>query len=491
MKQNLLSRICGHALPCLLVAFLVPVSVRALQGEITGGQQAATAQEEGVDVLAASFERVNSKFFTADHVVFRYDDDYLQLELFVSIDRGILATKPLDEGVQARYQVSFRVFDGENQLGGDSWVRSDFSADPSARRVGQKIPELVKYPILPGKYRLEFEVADLVTEEYQLESYPVELKAFQAGELAVSDIIFASRVEKVQGPAGEFDHSGLLVLPNAERLYGIANPRAFYYAEIYNLTGGQGNRYRVDRRILDQEGRVVKTLAERERDVPGASCVDVDAFSIATLQTGTYTLEIEVTDLASGKQTTVERAFWIFRPGEEPRATVHAGLVDPGFDVAAMSESEIDLELEMIMLIVPPRVKNQIKSLEAASKRVFLASFWVSNDPDSTTRVNEFREAFLQRAKEANQQYGTFRKQGWKTDRGRVYLMLGAPSNIEDHPYEEDTSRSYQIWEYDYIEGGVIFVFVDRTGFGDFTQVHSNKLGEPNNPSWIELELRR
>ena len=51
MKQNLLSRICGHALPCLLVAFLVPVSVHALQGEVTGGQQAATAQAEVVDVL--------------------------------------------------------------------------------------------------------------------------------------------------------------------------------------------------------------------------------------------------------------------------------------------------------------------------------------------------------------------------------------------------------------------------------------------------------
>ena len=75
-------------------------------------------------------------------------------------------------------------------------------------------------------------------------------------------------------------------------------------------------------------------------------------------------------------------------------------------------------------------------------------------------------------------------KEGWKTDRGRVYLIYGGPDEIERFPNEIET-RPYEIWHYESVEGGVIFVFADITGFGSYQLVHSTKRGELRDDSWV------
>ena len=74
-------------------------------------------------------------------------------------------------------------------------------------------------------------------------------------------------------------------------------------------------------------------------------------------------------------------------------------------------------------------------------------------------------------------------KEGWQTDRGRVYLLYAEPDEVERFPNQGD-SKPYEIWQYNQIESGVIFVFIDRTGLGDYTLVHSTKRGELQDESW-------
>jgi hypothetical protein len=74
-------------------------------------------------------------------------------------------------------------------------------------------------------------------------------------------------------------------------------------------------------------------------------------------------------------------------------------------------------------------------------------------------------------------------KEGWQTDRGRVYILYAEPDEIERFPNSGD-SKPYEIWHYNQIESGVIFVFIDRNGFGDYQLVHSTKRGELQDESW-------
>ena len=451
----------------------------------------ATVSEDitAPDTTDSEFQRSSIKFFTVDHAAFRYDPNRLQLEAFALIDRSYLGLEQAEGGVQARYEITFQIRDAaDSLLIGDSWIRTDWSPDSTSRSSGQKIPELIRYVVNPGTYRIATRVVDLVSKQYYVEEYPATIDPIPTDSLAVSQIILASRVEKTEDDVGEFDHNGLLVLPNAERMFGVSNPQVFYYAEIYNLTNEPGARYTVRREVLNDRREVVKPLDPRDREVKAPDLVDVDGFNVGTLRTGAYILQLIVTDQTTGTTASSERSFWVYRQGEAHRLVP---LADPGFDIAAMSDEEIDKELKIIRYLMTERIKDRVDALnDEDARRSFLAKFWAANDPDTSTSDNEFRVEYLRRLMIVNDRYGSLQREGWSTDRGRVFLVNGEPSFIEDHPFDSATGHAYQVWEYHQLEGGVIFVFVDRNNYGDYVQVHSTKRGEINNPSWYQLEMR-
>ena len=84
---------------------------------------------------------------------------------------------------------------------------------------------------------------------------------------------------------------------------------------------------------------------------------------------------------------------------------------------------------------------HRFRSLETAPERVaFIRTFWERRDPDPRTPQNEARLGFWQRVAEANAQFTGSGKPGWKTDRGKIYILLGPPDDIEkDEHY--DTGR--------------------------------------------------
>ena len=83
----------------------------------------------------------------------------------------------------------------------------------------------------------------------------------------------------------------------------------------------------------------------------------------------------------------------------------------------------------------------------------------------------------------ANQQYkGNFRE-GWRTDRGRVLLIYGRPDEIERFPFSNQ-NRSYEVWHFYQVQGGVDFIFVDKREMGDYELVHSTARGELYDPEW-------
>ncbi|HSD62676.1 MAG TPA: GWxTD domain-containing protein, partial [Ignavibacteriaceae bacterium] len=93
------------------------------------------------------------------------------------------------------------------------------------------------------------------------------------------------------------------------------------------------------------------------------------------------------------------------------------------------------------------------------------------------------KKEYFGRVEKANKLYTNIQRKGWKTDRGRVLLLYGDPSEIERYPNQVDT-KPYEIWHYNDLEGGVIFIFADLTGFSDYQLVHSTKRGEIQDVDW-------
>jgi GWxTD domain-containing protein len=112
----------------------------------------------------------------------------------------------------------------------------------------------------------------------------------------------------------------------------------------------------------------------------------------------------------------------------------------------------------------------------------FIEQFWLRRDPTPDTLENEYKEEHYRRIAYANEHFAAGIP-GWKTDRGRMYIMYGPPDQIEAHPSGGTYSRPqeegggqtstypFEDWRYRYIEGigqEVIIEFVDTCMCGEY-----------------------
>jgi GWxTD domain-containing protein len=138
---------------------------------------------------------------------------------------------------------------------------------------------------------------------------------------------------------------------------------------------------------------------------------------------------------------------------------------------------------EDVAYIISDDEKKAWKKLATDEEREqFIEQFWRRRDPDPDTEVNEYLEEHYERVAYANQHF-TSGIPGWKTDRGRIYIMYGAPNEKETHPsggsYERPsyegggstTTYPFETWFYRYLPGigsGIEIEFVDPTGTGEY-----------------------
>jgi GWxTD domain-containing protein len=90
--------------------------------------------------------------------------------------------------------------------------------------------------------------------------------------------------------------------------------------------------------------------------------------------------------------------------------------------------------------------------------------FWEALDPTPGTIDNELMEEYYRRIAFSLEAF-TVIQEGWKTDRGMIYILFGPPDEIQRGPFELDR-KPYQVWQYYHL--GKNFVFKDQTGFGDY-----------------------
>lgn len=81
-------------------------------------------------------------------------------------------------------------------------------------------------------------------------------------------------------------------------------------------------------------------------------------------------------------------------------------------------------------------------------RELFIEAFWKQRDPTPGSPENEFKREHYRRIDYANRSFGRVAsKAGWKTDRGRIYIILGEPSHISRF-YGESQIYNTEIWFY-------------------------------------------
>ena len=138
---------------------------------------------------------------------------------------------------------------------------------------------------------------------------------------------------------------------------------------------------------------------------------------------------------------------------------------------------------EEVPYIITDQERAAFKKLNTDDEREqFIENFWERRNPNPGDPENEFKEEYYRRIAYANEHFASGIP-GWKTDRGRIYIMYGPPNEIDNHDsggtYErpaeegggETSTYPFEDWTYNYIEGvgsNIKLEFVDPTMSGEF-----------------------
>ena len=171
--------------------------------------------------------------------------------------------------------------------------------------------------------------------------------------------------------------------------------------------------------------------------------------------------------------TTVVLATWHANPASRPASEQSEKKVDSPWQKWLNEE---------VPYIISDQERAAFKRLGTDEEREqFVAQFWERRNPNPGSAVNEFREEHYRRIAYANEHYAA-NLPGWKTDRGRVYIVYGPPDEIDSHPsggtYERPASEGggtvmaypFEDWRYAHFQGlgSLTIEFVDLASSGEY-----------------------
>jgi GWxTD domain-containing protein len=122
-------------------------------------------------------------------------------------------------------------------------------------------------------------------------------------------------------------------------------------------------------------------------------------------------------------------------------------------------------QLELFSEDVDVGDMEDLKTLEERVRA--FDQFWAERDPTDGTAENEAKAAFYYRVRIANERFGIMRMEGWRSDRGRIYIQYGEPDFMVEEPFSL-SYHPYQVWQYTRLSPNRRFVFVDENEDGDY-----------------------
>lgn len=384
------------------------------------------------------FKLSNDAFFHQDFINTKSDKQGLtKVDVYILVPYKNLQFIKTGQGFTSRYTVTVSVYDEkkENLIVEKSWNETlnvmDFSQTTSKFNfnIGYK-----SFELKPGNYLFRTFVIDNDSKKEVKSENLFKVRALNP-QIDMSDVLFITKS----------DLSDSKILPNVSRNIVLSNFGLQFYYDIF-INDSVMKTCAVEYEIIDKESQVIfkKNLAKEVN--PGRNQI-LEQLTDVKLDLGTYILRVTLKDENFKTAQVFNKAFF----------SRLAGLPS--------SIMDLDKAVSQMVYIASPQELNKIKdSFSKEEKLKNFLEFWKIKDPSPNNEENEVFDEYFRRVNYANEKFSNY-NEGWKTDRGMVYIILGTPNNINRHPFEYD-SKPYEVWEYYEINRS--FVFVDQSGFGDY-----------------------
>lgn len=347
----------------------------------------------------------------------------------------------------------------------------------------------------PGDYDLEIRLSDANNPLKQTEFSTVYNVENKYDEKISEIFLFNKSIPATKDHI--FYKMGFALFPkfqNPNYLFNKNDSILNYYVEVYDLVS---DKKMFLERFIRPKARVnaiketykVKELKQVEKKVESGS------INIADLPSGNYEIVLTVFDEQKNILKTESVLFQRINPILEKTSikTFKKDAVRELFKKTLVEKYNLNDAHKLNQLIAALSLKmpkdergtfyNIIDHEDLKVKQNFFISYWEENNSfHPQTAIEKFINTF-----ELVQNRFAYRKaDGYKTDKGRVYLEYGKPDDIEKKS-TDNRSAPYEIWHYFKLnngQGNIIFVFNEESNSGEFRLIHSNAVEEINNPNW-------
>jgi GWxTD domain-containing protein len=286
----------------------------------------------------------------------------------------------------------------------------------------------------PGKYLMRTVLEDADSrKEFAVEN-EIKIRELEP-ELAVSDIMLISKQTVIEGSNK--------IIPNVSRNVAAKKDGIPYFFELYS---NAAREIKIEYTIIDNDKEKVYR-EEVTRQIDSGRTQIFHTIKEVDLGLGNYLLTADIKEDKNNLKVSTAKNFvsrWMGVPS---------------------SIRDLDKAIAQMVYIATGTELDEIKDAKTKEEKIQkYLDYWKKKDPDPQSEDNPVFDEYYRRIAFANENFSHY-IEGWRTDRGMVYIILGAPNNIDRHPFEYD-SKPYEVWEY--YELNKSFVFLDETGFGDY-----------------------
>ncbi len=389
-----------------------------------------------------------------DYAIYQADNSsQIRVEVYFQIYNFFLTFKE-DSGVyRADYEFQIDLKGKNEDLAGTNKIRRPIVVQEERRTTSLTDfrTNQFSFDVPPGKYKIKATLRDKNSRRVYRRELEFKHKGFEKQPVMLSSTEFLYAVSPAKKKPSPFDKSSMTMIPSVNRVYGGAKNEnhLLYYFEIY-----AGDRAPKEVRLVT----LLRSMRRGKMEYRDSVTVILDQpvvrqvrdINIDDIEPGDYELEILLLNQKQKKLDKKKEPFTIRMTPE------------------ALLKYDYETILKQIAYIADPGEIKPMKKLEDLEARLeAYREFWSRRDPTPGSAANEAKQEFYRRVSYANSNYSYLRREGWKTDRGRIYVTYGQPDQIDDYPYALN-SVPYQEWHY-FRDGKYRkFVFVDVNEDGEY-----------------------
>jgi GWxTD domain-containing protein len=419
------------------------------------------------------------------HTTFKGENNTTLIEHYLAFDAYTAQAKKIASGYQASIQVGILISDEKGNAVYANKYNVLSPIQPKERLQGEFI-DIQRFALPSGKYTLALELKDNNDTIKPIENTQQLIVPSYADSLLFSSIelieSFEASTEQKASVKNGFD-----IIPYVSNYYGNEAKQINFYVELYNaakyLGTDQGYLIKYYLKNVDTK-ETLNEYANFSRNKANERTGFIGALSLTNLPTGNYLLCTDAVDKTNTVRSHNE--FFIQHYGINSSYYNTADSANNFFAQITNVDTLNDLVRSMKPIATAGQkgyIDNIGKDVNTNLKQQFLYNFWLERSPNNTY------EAYTKYMKEIAYVQSMYRAQlrkGYQTDRGRVYLQYGKPSQLTKFD-REPNSYPYEIWQYyttDKRNNRRFIFYLPDLATNDYVLLHSDAYGEIRNDRW-------